>query len=259
MLNRLLTSRFYWQVAFWVLVTIVFTYDRKYLFQKLALGQVIPCILFRVGLLMALAYWHLYVLIPRFWQPGRFLLYGLALAVSAGITLLAQGLYDMYLYGFVIGDEYHQNLLVNLPFNVIATGWYLVIMLLLKLALDRLTQPAATQPVSETITQPVPVETPDHIWIKSGTRRIQIALADILFIQGLKDYSLVHTPTGRHIAQGSLKTMEATLPQGLFIRVHKSFLMPKSRIQSLRNGQIELPDLQIPIGRAYRKEVEKLI
>lgn len=259
MLNRLLTPRFYWQAAFWVFVTIIFTYDRKYLFQKLALGQVIPCIVFRVGLLMALAYWHLYVLIPRFWQQGRFLLYGLTLTFSGVLTLLAQGAYDTYLYGFVIGDEYHQNLLVNLPFNVIATGWYLVIMLLLKLALDRLDQPAAPQPVSETMPQPAPVDTPDHIWIKSGTRRIQVPLPDILFIQGLKDYSLVHTPTGRHIAQGSLKTMEATLPQGLFIRVHKSFMVPKSRIRTLRNGQIELPDLQIPIGRAYRKEVEKLI
>ncbi len=257
MLNRLLTPRFYWQAAFWILVTVIFTYDRKYLFQKLALGQVIPCIVFRVGLLMALAYWHLYVLIPRFWQQRRFLLYGLTLTFSGILTLLAQGAYDTYLYGFVIGDEYHQNLLVNLPFNVIATGWYLVIMLLLKLALDRIEQPAARK--AEAAGLPDTGDIPDTIRIKSGTRRIQIPLADILFIQGLKDYSLVHTPHGRHIAQGSLKTMEATLPHGVFIRVHKSFIVPRSRIRSLRNGQIELPDLQIPIGRTYRKEVEKLI
>ncbi|MCY7349146.1 MAG: LytTR family transcriptional regulator, partial [Cytophagaceae bacterium] len=100
------------------------------------------------------------------------------------------------------------------------------------------------------------------IWLKSGTRRINVALNDILYVQGLKDYSLVFTPEGRHVVQGSLKVTENLLPAGRFVRVHKSFLVPVGSLRRFNRGQIELENVpagqrRIPVGRSYRKDVEK--
>lgn len=247
------TPRFWWQVAFWLLVTLVFLYDRRYLAQKLGLPNFVACVAVRMGLLMGLAYLNLYGLVPHFWQTRKYLAYGLALLGAVLGFLTVQGMYDNFLFGFVIGDERRRNLLANLPYNFIATLWYLAVTLLLKLALDRVGETTLAEPLAATL----PGE-PETIWIKSGTRRINLAVADILYVQGLKDYSLVFTREGRYVAQGSLKAMESGLPAGRFVRVHKSFLVPMGSLKRFNRGQIELENATIPVGRSYRKQVEKL-
>ncbi len=246
------TRRFWWQLAFWLLVTVVFLYDRRYLAQKLNLPHFAECVAVRMALLMGLAYGHLYGLVPRFWKTKKYGWYGASLAGALLLFLTLQGAYDTYLFGFVVGDERHRNLLANLPYNAIATVWYLAVTVLLKLALDRLGEPPAPE---RAVVEPTAAGA-ETIWLKSGTRRLNVAVDAILYVQGLKDYSLVFTREGRLVAQGSLKAMEELLPAGQFVRVHKSFLVPVGSLKRFNRGQIELENVKIPVGRSYRKQVE---
>lgn len=99
-----------------------------------------------------------------------------------------------------------------------------------------------------------------EITIKSGTRKIILPIADILFIQGLKDYAIVHTTDAKKfVIKGYIKAVEQIMPAGLFIRVHRSFIVAKDKIRIINRGKIETANHQIPIGRTFKEQVDQLI
>lgn len=104
-----------------------------------------------------------------------------------------------------------------------------------------------------------PAQKDQQITIKSGTRLVKLSLQSISHIQGLKDYAIIHTSSGKFVIKGYIKTMEKVFSKKSFIRVHKSFIVAKDRINVLNRGKIEFNDYQIPVGRAYKEEVEKLL
>ena len=98
---------------------------------------------------------------------------------------------------------------------------------------------------------------PESIFVKSGVQRIKLNLDDVTHIQGLKDYAIIHTTTGRIVTKGSIKAMHDLFPPNRFVRVHKSFIVAVSRITRIERSRLILDGHQVPIGRAYRDELEK--
>jgi len=101
-------------------------------------------------------------------------------------------------------------------------------------------------------------DVPTFIFVKSGVQKIKLFFADVTHIQGLKDYAIIHASTGRIVIKGSVKSMQALFPEALFIRVHKSFIVAKDRIRRVEGNKIIIGDQQIPIGRNYRSEMDRL-
>lgn len=94
------------------------------------------------------------------------------------------------------------------------------------------------------------------ITIKSGTRYTKLDIASITHVQGLKDYAIVYAGKQKHVILGYMKIIESKLPDDLFIRVHKSFIVAKNRIKFIQRGKIHIDDHQIPIGRSYKKALD---
>jgi DNA-binding LytR/AlgR family response regulator len=102
-------------------------------------------------------------------------------------------------------------------------------------------------------------ETPEFIFVKSGVEKIKLFFADVSHIQGLKDYAIIHSTSGKVVVKGSVKFMEALFPSILFIRVHKSFIVSKSRIGRIIKNKIIIGAHQIPIGRNYRDDLDRAL
>ncbi|MDB5156618.1 MAG: two component transcriptional regulator, LytTR family [Mucilaginibacter sp.] len=102
-------------------------------------------------------------------------------------------------------------------------------------------------------------KTPEFIFIKSGVDRIKMVFADVIYIQGLKDYAIIHLDSGRIVTKGSIKYMQELFPERLFIRVHKSFMVSKSRIGRIAKNKVIIGAHQVPVGRNYRDDLEKII
>ncbi len=92
----------------------------------------------------------------------------------------------------------------------------------------------------------------DFILVKTGYNTIRVNLDDILFCEGLKDYIKIHTPAKTVVTLNSLKKFEEILPEHLFVRVHKSFIVPLSKIDAIQNSRIVIGKSMIPIGDNYR-------
>jgi two-component system LytT family response regulator len=93
----------------------------------------------------------------------------------------------------------------------------------------------------------------DYIFIKEGTRFVRVNIDDILFIEGLKNYVAIHTPTQKIVSLQRLKTLEDQLPADKFIRVHNSYIVAKGAISSVKENEIHVGAAKIPIGETYLK------
>ncbi|RNC65298.1 LytTR family DNA-binding domain-containing protein [Proteiniphilum sp. X52] len=101
----------------------------------------------------------------------------------------------------------------------------------------------------------------DVIFVKSDQQIIPIPLKDILYIEGLRDYIKIYTVNRSrpHVILESMKNMEKMLPAHLFIRVHRSFIVQKNKIESLNRNRLMVPNREIPIGRTYKQRVLSFI
>lgn len=100
---------------------------------------------------------------------------------------------------------------------------------------------------------------PEFIFVKSGVQKIKLFFADVTYIQGLKDYAIIHTASSKIVIKGSVKSMQQLFPEPKFIRVHKSFIVAKENIRRIEKNRILIRDHQIPIGRNYKEELERKI
>ncbi|MCD2422183.1 LytTR family DNA-binding domain-containing protein [Niabella pedocola] len=94
-----------------------------------------------------------------------------------------------------------------------------------------------------------------HFFIKSGHRIHRINYQDILFIEGLRDYIAIHTIKGKIMSLDSLTNMEILLPKVQFSRIHKSYLINKTKIDSLEKWKVVIHDHPLPVGETYRKKL----
>ena len=94
------------------------------------------------------------------------------------------------------------------------------------------------------------------LFIRADYTLIKININDILYVEGLNDYVKIHLNNQKHIvARMTMKGLMDKLPSNDFIRVHRSFIIPLSGIQRIRNKMIFLENTEIPIGTSYEKDV----
>jgi len=244
-------------LGFWVVVTTIFLFERRYLIQKIGLGHFAECIAVRLTLIISLAYLHLYYLIPRYFSAKRYFSYFALLILSLALYVSLQSLYDIYLYGFVIGSISHRDFWYSFPYNFLTTAWYLLLTVAFKLSLDWYEQRKEVIKLQEELSRvPAFVNTQkdgEYLFLKSGTKRMKTPIATVSYIQGLKDYSIIYTDEGKIIVKGSLKTVEELFPEKHFLRIHKSYLVTNSKIKQVESNKVVLNNgTVIPVGRSYK-------
>jgi two-component system LytT family response regulator len=95
----------------------------------------------------------------------------------------------------------------------------------------------------------------DYFFIKCESKYEKILLDELLFIEAADNYILVYTTAKRFITYLTLKSMEDYLPKDKFIKVHKSFIVAKDKINALDGNTILMNQHKIPIGRSLRDTV----
>jgi len=91
-----------------------------------------------------------------------------------------------------------------------------------------------------------------YLFIRADYSLIKILFSDILFIEGLDDYLKIHIRNQKTVvARMTLKVILEKLPSPEFIRVHRSFIIPISKINKVRNKIIYINDEEIPVSASY--------
>ena len=97
-----------------------------------------------------------------------------------------------------------------------------------------------------------------YILVKSGYQTLRIQLDTVLYIEGLKDYVKIYTEGKKPVLSLlTLKGLVESLPAGLFLRIHKSYIVAIDKIAAILRNRVMIGDKWIPVGENYREEFRK--
>jgi DNA-binding LytR/AlgR family response regulator len=96
----------------------------------------------------------------------------------------------------------------------------------------------------------------EEIFIKKGSSLVKLQLRDIIYIEALENYVTLITSDDKFTIHFTMKAIENQLPSGVFIRVHRSFIINKSLIQTIKENSLDLvvggSVKNIPVGKSFR-------
>lgn len=95
----------------------------------------------------------------------------------------------------------------------------------------------------------------DFIYVKADKKNVKVLFSEILYIESIKDYSKVHTSGHTLIVKEKISSFESLLPEHLFLRVHRSYLVNLEKVTAYTNYDVEVKSIEIPIGGLYKQQV----
>lgn len=106
-------------------------------------------------------------------------------------------------------------------------------------------------------------EEPDFIFVKADKKLVKVNYADIIYIEGLKDYVIIRMESSRVITLQTMKSLEEKLPPNIFRRIHRSYIVNVDRIEAIVGNMVEVMEKNqakhLPIGKNYRDELLEII
>ena len=102
--------------------------------------------------------------------------------------------------------------------------------------------------------------TRDYFFIKSDSKLVRIHYHSILFAEALQNYVAIHTDDKKFITYLTFKSIEEHLPADQFLKIHKSYIIALSRVDSIEGNEVRIGQHSLPISRTSKDEVmEKLL
>lgn len=100
----------------------------------------------------------------------------------------------------------------------------------------------------------------DHFFVNANYALVKVKVQDITFIEGMKDYVRINNIEDKPVTtRMGLKVVEERLNSGHFLRVHRSYIVALNKIESIQKSQLTVAGVDIPIGEAYRQQLQNYI
>lgn len=153
----------------------------------------------------------------------------------------------------ILTTAYHQYALQGYTYNVVDY-------LLKPIAFSRFVQAINKLPRRMEAAPASPrTLSPPHHFVKVNKRLVKIVLDDILYIESLKEYAHIHTAQDTIITKAQLGELETLFGSANLLRVHRSYLIARDKIQAYSATEIEIGAVHIPIGRSYQRKVLEVL
>ena len=100
------------------------------------------------------------------------------------------------------------------------------------------------------------VEIKDYLFLNVQKKKVKILFSEIVYIESQREYIKTITTKNEYMSKMSTHEIEALLPTNGFKRIHRSFIISVSKIESYTAESVEVNGVTIPIGRGYRDITE---
>jgi DNA-binding LytR/AlgR family response regulator len=99
---------------------------------------------------------------------------------------------------------------------------------------------------------------PEYLFVRADYSLVKVKFSDIMYIQGLDDYLKIYIKDEPVVVtRMTLKSLQEKLPANEFIRVHRSYIVPLSKVDKIRNKVLYIGSDEIPIGISYEDVINK--
>lgn len=99
----------------------------------------------------------------------------------------------------------------------------------------------------------------EYIIVKDGSKMYRVQYADLIYMEGQREYVTFYTTKQRITALYTMKKLEEELPKTDFIRIHKSFIVSLKKIEMIDKNTLHIHQKQLPIGGSYKEELLRMI
>ena len=99
----------------------------------------------------------------------------------------------------------------------------------------------------------------EHMFFNMNKKKIKVYLDDILYIESQKEYIKIFTTTKEVVTKFPLTDIDELLSKSDFLRIHRSFIISKKKIEAFNASDVEIAGKQIPIGRSYKELVQSVL
>lgn len=99
----------------------------------------------------------------------------------------------------------------------------------------------------------------EPLFFSENRKNIRLLPSEIIFAESRKDYVVLHTDRSEIITKSTLQDLCGRLPAGMFLRIHRSFVVALSAIRSYSTTEINTGKQTLPIGRSYREQVRAVM
>jgi len=119
-------------------------------------------------------------------------------------------------------------------------------------AVNKLSNTASSVTVINEFTRPEN----EFLFFNVSKKKVKVLLNEILYIESLKEYIRVVTKDKTIITKFQLGQVEELLSKNNFLRIHRSFIVAKDKIDAFTATEVEINNKQLPIGRSYKELVQ---
>ena len=100
---------------------------------------------------------------------------------------------------------------------------------------------------------------PGFLYFRADRRMVKVFLKDITYIESYKDYVVIHRQNDENLkVKYAISSVENMLPQNLFLRIHRSFIVSVKKVTAFTNNDVEIGKRELPIGKSYADVFKKL-
>jgi two-component system, LytTR family, response regulator len=101
-------------------------------------------------------------------------------------------------------------------------------------------------------------ESKDHLFLNADRKKVKVQFSEIVYIESQREYIKIVTTKKVYLSKISTHEIEELLPQHLFKRIHRSYIVSVDKIESYTAEEVEVNGITIPIGRGYRDVLNNL-
>lgn len=248
------TSNPYYHIFYWVFVLLILTFV-----FGVSWGNNVAAFFFISMLLpivLGTSYFFNYFLVPRYYLQKKYVLFGLYSFYTVVVSMYLEIIVLMFSFIY-LGNFNFKNLGPNASNTfLLAALLYLMVFIGSFLLMSRQIW-EKQQIIQEFLLEKEKLKQ-IYLEVISNRKTIKIKYTDIIYIESLVEYVNIHTSTDKMKTKEKISNLDDRLPQN-FLRIHRSFIINKDKIKSFSYDQILVEDIQLNIGRTYRKQVKEAL
>lgn len=241
-----------YHIVYWALMIILLTivFGRSWRNNTAAfyfVGILFPIVL-------GTSYFFNYILVPHFYMKKKYIQFGLYTFYTVVVSLYLEVILIMFAFIYLgnfrmhnLGPHASDTLLLALVmYFLVFLGSFFLMARQIKEKEFLIRQLLLEKEKMER----------SYLEIMSSRKLVRIPYNEIVFIESLADYIKVNTNSGEIVSKEKISKLSERLPDS-FLRIHRSFIINKERINKISYNEIMLDDVCLNIGRSYRKMVRE--
>ncbi|WPU90991.1 LytTR family DNA-binding domain-containing protein [Mucilaginibacter sabulilitoris] len=99
----------------------------------------------------------------------------------------------------------------------------------------------------------------NYLFVKSDGKLEKVVFDEVLYIEGMENYIVIHTANKKIITHSTLKAFADKLPQRRFLQTHKSYIIAQDKITSIEGNMLNVGQHQVPVSRQLRDQVMRTL